>query len=63
MIYGKMIGDQPRGTMTCSVNEFMKCDGCPDVGTIVIHYSIQSGKRDDITFPGTGRTAYLPNNI
>jgi hypothetical protein len=41
----------------------MKCDGYPDVGTIVIHYSMHSGKRGDISFPGTGRTAYLPNNI
>jgi len=63
MIYGKMIGDQPPGTMTSTVSEFMKCDGYPDVGTIVIHYSMHSGKRGDISFPGTGRTAYLPNNI
>lgn len=63
MIYGKMIGDQPEGTMTWSVNEWMKCDGYPDVGTIVIHYSMRGGKRGDIVYPSTGRTAYLPNNI
>lgn len=63
MIYGKMIGDQPPGRMTSSVQEFMHCDGYPDVGTIVIHYSMNSGKRGDIVYPATGRTAYLPNNI
>jgi deltex-like protein len=63
MIYGKMIGDQPPGVMTWNVDNFTKCDGYPDVGTIIIHYSMQSGKRGNITFPGTGRTAYLPNNI
>ncbi len=63
MIYGKMIGDQPAGRMDVTVQEFLHCDGYPEVGTIVIHYSMHSGKRGDISFPGTGRTAYLPNNI
>ena len=63
MIYGKMIGDQPSGTMTVTNNDLMKCEGYPEVGTIVIHYSMHSGKRGDISYPSTGRTAYLPNNI
>lgn len=63
MIYGKMVGDQPEGTMTTTVNQLTKCDGYPDVGTIVIHYSMKGGKRGDINYPSTARTAYLPNNI
>ena len=58
-----MIGDQPAGNMTTSIQPDMHCDGYPDVGTIIINYSMNSGKRGDISFPGTGRTAYLPNNI
>jgi deltex-like protein len=49
--------------MTWSVNEWTKCDGYPDVGTIVIHYSMRGGRRGTIDYPSTGRTAYLPNNI
>lgn len=63
MIYGKMIGDQPSGSMNCTVNQYMHCDGYPEVGTIVIHYSMHSGKRGDVHFNGTHRTAYLPNNV
>ena len=40
----------------------MHCESYPDVGTIVINYSMNSGKRGNISFPGTQRTAYLPNN-
>lgn len=40
----------------------MHCESYPDVGTIVINYSMNSGKRGNISFPGTHRTAYLPNN-
>ena len=42
--------------------DYMKCDGYPDCGTIVIDYSMHSGKRGAISFPGTHRTAYLPDN-
>ena len=41
----------------------MHCDGYTEVGTIVIHYSMHSGKKGDIHFSGTHRTAYLPNNV
>ena len=57
-----MIGDQPSGNMTWHVHEFMHCDGFEDVGTIEINYSMHAGKRGNINFPGTHRTAYLPDN-
>jgi hypothetical protein len=57
-----MIGDQPPGTMTWSVWKESHCDGYPDDGTITIHYSMHAGKRGNISFPSTGRTAYLPDN-
>lgn len=40
----------------------MHCEGYEDTGTIVVHYSMQAGKRGTVSFPGTGRTAYLPDN-
>ena len=57
-----MIGDQPSGAMTHHVMGAMHCDGYPDVGTIVIDYSMNSGKRGNVSFSGTHRTAYLPDN-
>lgn len=60
-IYGVMIGDQPPGKMTWSVQPLMDCDGFPGAGTIVIDYSMNSGKRGEVAFHGTHRTAYLPN--
>jgi deltex-like protein len=61
-IYGMMIGDQPPGKMTWNIDNFTHCDGFPDVGTITIDYSMHSGKRGDIQFPGTHRIGYLPDN-
>lgn len=60
-IYGLMIGDQSPGTMHHTLHPGMHCDGFPDVGTIVISYSMSSGKRGDVQFSGTHRTAYLPD--
>jgi deltex len=60
-IYGLMVGDQPPGSMTHSVHADMHCDGFPDAGTILIHYSMNSGKRGDVNFSGTHRSAYLPD--
>ena len=40
----------------------MHCDGFDDVGTIVIDYSMHSCKKGSISYPGTHRTAYLPDN-
>lgn len=57
-----MTGDQPPGKMTWVANKLMHCDGYPDVGTIVIDYSMHSGKRGNIAFPGTHRVGYLPDN-
>lgn len=55
-IYGKIIGDQPSGTMKCNIihNKLSgyNCD------TIQINYNIPRG----INYSGTSRTAYLPNN-
>lgn len=56
-----MIGDQPPGNMTHSVYPDMHCDGFPEAGTILISYSMSSGKRGDVHFSGTHRTAYLPD--
>lgn len=61
-IYGKMIGDQPPGVMNYQSNPHLHCDGYPECGTIIINYSMHSGKRGDINFPGTHRAAYLPDN-
>ena len=61
-IFGKMIGDQPPGTMTWNVNPHMHCDGFPTVGTITINYNMHAGKRGNINFPGTHRVGYLPDN-
>jgi hypothetical protein len=57
-----MIGDQPAGSMNWTIHKDMHCDGHPDVGTIEINYYMNSGKRGAISFPGTSRTAYLPDN-
>lgn len=57
-----MTGDQPAGNMTWSTSPFMHCDGFDDVGTIVIDYSMHSCKKGSISYPGTHRTAYLPDN-
>ena len=57
-----MIGDQPPGNMTVSYQNDLHCDGYLDCGTIVIHMNMLAGKRGTINFPGTNRTAYLPNN-
>lgn len=60
-ISGKMIGDQPPGNMNTHINDHMHCEGYEDYGTIVIDYSMNPGKKGNINFPGTHRTAYLPN--
>jgi deltex len=57
-----MIGDQPSGQMVVNVTPFMHCDGYEDVGTITINYSMQGGKRGNVTYPPTHRSAYLPDN-
>jgi hypothetical protein len=60
MIYGVMMGDQPPGKMNVRVDNNTQCSGYPK-GTIIINYSMHSGSRGTINFPGTSRTAYLPN--
>ena len=61
-IFGEMIGDQPPGSMTWTVDQHSHCDGYEDVGTITINYNMHSGKRGNVHFHGTHRTAYLPDN-
>lgn len=57
-----MIGDQPAGTMTWNINKDMHCEGYNDCGTITIVYQMNSGKRGNVSYPGTMRYAYLPDN-
>jgi hypothetical protein len=61
-IFGVMIGDQPYGTMSWNIIPTLHCDGYPDVGTITIRYQMNGGNRNGVTFYGTSRTAYLPDN-
>lgn len=55
-----MTGDQPKGTMTTTIDKNLVCDGYP-AGTIIINYRFPDGTRDDVEYSGTRRTAYLPN--
>ncbi|PIO16605.1 hypothetical protein AB205_0197590, partial [Aquarana catesbeiana] len=41
--YGKVIGDQPDGTMNVNTNKYSSLPGYPGYGTIQIHYDIPSG--------------------
>lgn len=61
-IYGKMIGDQPEGSMSYSVDPHMHCDGYPECGTITINYNMHGGKRGNTSYPPTHRVGYLPDN-
>ncbi|XP_073490646.1 uncharacterized protein [Aquarana catesbeiana] len=66
--YGKVIGDQPDGTMNVNTNKYSSLPGYPGCGTIQIHYDIPSGIQKENhphpgkPFTGTSRTAYLPDN-
>lgn len=62
LIYGVMIGDQPDGKMTYSINKFTKCQGYQDCDTIIIEYNIRGTEKDGIKYHPTHRIAYLPNN-
>ena len=57
-IYGILIGDQPKGSMSAYISYGNHCSGYEDVDTIVINYSFPSGN----SYSGTHRNAYLPNN-
>ena len=57
-IYGILIGDQPKGTMTAHISNYYHCSGYEDVDTIVIDYNFPSGNG----YSGTYRTAFLPYN-
>lgn len=65
-VYGKVIGNQPPGTMNISYSN----NKLPnyDCNTIVINYNIPSGIQSNnhpnpgSQYKGASRTAYLPNN-
>ncbi|XP_036059408.1 E3 ubiquitin-protein ligase DTX3L [Onychomys torridus] len=65
--YGIQKGNQPDGIMTFSTLR-QSLPGYEDCGTIVIHYNMKSGIQTNEhpnpgkSYPGTHRTAYLPNN-
>ncbi len=59
-IFGHMTGDQPEGTMTHYLDNNLKCSGYAK-GTIIINYNMKGGNRNGKYYPGTSRTAYLPN--
>jgi hypothetical protein len=56
-----MTGDQPEGTMTVVEDKYIRCEG-HQKGTIIITYTMKAGNRKGISFPGTTRIAYLPDN-
>lgn len=60
-IFGVMMGDQPKGQMTWTIQKDTHCDGYPKAGTIVIDYEMSGGKKNGVQFYGTSRTAFLPN--
>ncbi|XP_013767952.1 E3 ubiquitin-protein ligase DTX3L-like isoform X2 [Pundamilia nyererei] len=67
VVFGKIVGDQPDGTMSHQILTF-PLPGYSDCGTIMISYEIQSGTQTakhpnpGQHYYGIRRTAYLPNN-
>jgi len=61
IIYGILIGDMPKGTMTAYISDNLHCSGYNKVGTIVINYDFPSGKKDKKHYSGTSRQCYLPH--
>ncbi|KAM9409645.1 E3 ubiquitin-protein ligase DTX3L-like isoform 2-T2 [Pholidichthys leucotaenia] len=66
-VFGKIIGNQPDGTMTWSSSPLTP-EGFPGCGSIVINYNLLSGRQTDKhpnpgqSYSGISRTAYLPDN-
>lgn len=60
-IFGIMKGDQPEGTMDVNFDKHTDIPG-HGKGAITIHYRMKSGLRNGISYHGTSRTAYLPDN-
>ena len=48
--------------MEISLSKNMHCQGYENCGTIVINYHMYGGSKNGRPYPGTHRTAYLPNN-
>ncbi|KAK6319307.1 hypothetical protein J4Q44_G00105180 [Coregonus suidteri] len=67
-VFGKVVGDQPEGTMKVKHERSLSIPGYPGYGAIVINYDIPNGKQTNKHpnpgewFSGTCRIAYLPNN-
>ena len=47
--------------MEVTLNGKLHCKGYEQYGTLIINYQMYSGKKNGINYPGTNRTAYLPN--
>ena len=64
IIYGIMTGDMPEGTMSVIryPPEALTLEGYPNLPCYEIIYTMNSGTRDRIQFPGTTRHAFLPCN-
>ncbi|XP_036067759.1 serine-rich adhesin for platelets isoform X5 [Oryzias melastigma] len=66
-VFGIIQGNQPDGTMTW-MKSSAPVPGFPHCGTIIITYSIPSGRQTEkhpipgLYYTGTTRTAYLPDN-
>ncbi len=58
IIYGILIGDMPKGSMSAYISEDLHCNGYKNIGTIIIDYYFPSG----LNYSGTSRECYLPNN-
>ncbi|XP_070540411.1 probable E3 ubiquitin-protein ligase DTX3 [Ptychodera flava] len=66
-VFGVIIGNMPKGTMTHRFDVYRDIPGYPRVGCIVITYYFADGKQGKNhpnpgkRYTGTTRTAYLPN--
>lgn len=60
-IIGKMVGDQPDGQMKVTFDSSATVPGYGK-GVITIKYFMMSGFRNGVIYPGTSRTAYLPDD-
>lgn len=67
-LYGKIVGNMPRGTMTHHTDPYSQLPGYEGHGTIMIEYNFPNGiQTEEHPHPGrqyygTHRVAFLPNN-
>lgn len=64
IIYGIMIGDMPNGTIQANrySSREIQLEGYQGVGAIEIVYNFPNGSRNGVSYRGTSRAAYLPDN-